>query len=60
MKEEKSPRHYLIAAILWTVLALFAGTLLLFYTGGLFAKLCCILLICMCLVGQWMRYFKSR
>ena len=61
MNNGKSPTYYLIAAVIWTVIALFALYVLLFATETtVFAKGCGLVLIIMCLVGQWMRYLKMR
>ena len=52
----KSPKYYLVAAIVWTVIAIFALALLFMASGGgTFARL-----ICLCVTGQWMRYFRSK
>lgn len=56
----KSPKYYLVAAIVWTVIAIFALALLFMASGGTFARLCGLLLICLCVTGQWMRYFRSK
>ena len=57
----KSPKYYLVAAIVWTVIAIFAMALLFMASGGgTFARLCGLLLICLCVTGQWMRYFRSK
>lgn len=53
-------RRFLIAAIIWTVVAAIAFVLLLLATGPLFGKLCGMVLVAMCVVGQWLRYLKSR
>lgn len=51
----------LISAIIWTVIALVALYVLFFMsTADLIARLSGTVLIGMCLVGQWMRYFKFR
>lgn len=61
MNDRKSPTYYLIAAIIWTVIALAVLVVLMFYsTAGTFAKLCGLVLIGMCLVGQWLRYRKMK
>lgn len=51
----------LISAIIWTVVA-FAAFYVLFFmsTADTVAKFSGTVLIGMCLVGQWMRYFKFR
>lgn len=57
----KQSAKYLIAAILWSAVALFALYVLFFAsTTTLLIRLAGILLIAMCLSGQWVRYFKSR
>ena len=51
----------LISAIIWSVVALAAFYVLFFMsTADAVAKLSGSALIGMCLVGQWMRYFKLR
>ena len=51
----------LISAIIWTVVALLAFYVLFFMsTADTIARLSGSVLIGMCLVGQWMRYFKFR
>lgn len=59
MKDDQS-RRFLIAAIIWTVVAAAACVLLLMATGDLFGKICGGVLVIMCVVGQWLRYFKSK
>ena len=55
----KSPVFYLVAAIIWSVIA--ALVVLYAYSDAqLFAKLCGTVLICMCLAGQWLRYRKMK
>lgn len=61
MNDRKSPTYYLIAAIIWTVVALLALVVLFAYsTAGTFTKLCGLVLIGMCLAGQWLRYKKFK
>lgn len=60
MNGNKGSSRYLIAAIIWTVIAAVALALLLIAEGAMFGKLCGMVLICLCIVGQWLRYFKSR
>lgn len=61
MNDRKSPTYYLIAAIIWTVIALAVLVVLMFYsTAGTFTKLCGLVLIGMCLAGQWLRYRKMK
>lgn len=51
----------LISAIIWTVIALAVFYVLFFMsTADTVARLCGSVLIGMCLVGQWMRYFKFK
>ena len=51
----------LLSAIVWTVVAAIAFYVLFFMsTADLIARLSGTALIAMCLVGQWMRYFKFR
>lgn len=58
---KKSSTYYLIAAIVWTVVALLALAVLFFYsTAGTMTKKCGLVLIAMCLVGQWLRYAKMK
>ncbi len=59
MKDDQS-RRFLIAAIIWTLVAAAAFGLLLVATGDLFGKICGGVLVIMCVVGQWLRYFKNR
>ena len=55
MNNSRSPMYYLIAAIVWTVIAVAALVVLFFYTtAGTFAKLCALALIAMCIEGQEM------
>lgn len=60
MKNSRGDRGYLISAIIWTVIALAALVLLFMASSAMFGKVCGLLLIVLCLVGQWLRYFKSR
>lgn len=53
-------RRYLIAAIIWTVVAAAALGLLLIAEGGSFGKICGLILITLCVAGQWLRYVKSK
>lgn len=55
---DKSPKHYLIAATIWTVISLFAITLLLISTASFFTKACGIVLVIMCVSSQWLRFRK--
>lgn len=58
---KKSPAYYLIAAIVWTIVALLAMMVLFFYsTANTMTKICGLVLIGMCLVGQWLRYAKMK
>ena len=51
----------LISAIIWTVIALIVFYILFFAsTADTIARLSGAVLIGMCLVGQWMRYFKFK
>lgn len=59
MKDDQS-RRFLIAAIIWTVVAAAACALLIIATGDLFGKICGGVLVIMCVLGQWLRYFKNR
>lgn len=58
----KSPKYYLTTAIIWTAIALLALYVLFFRTRGftIFEMGCGVFLIGMCLIGQWVRYFKFR
>lgn len=61
MNNGRSPAYYLIAAIIWTVIALLALVVLLFFTDtGAFAKICGLALIGMCIAGQWVRYGRMK
>ncbi len=61
MNNRKSPTYYLVAAIVWTVIALLALVLLFFYSdANFFTQLCGMVLISMCLAGQWLRYRKMK
>ena len=61
MNNCKSPKYYLIAAIVWTVIAIFALYVLFFAsTADAFAKGCGLVLIIMCVAVQWLRYKKMR
>lgn len=59
MKDDQS-RRFLIAAIIWTVVAAAACALLIIATGDLFGKICGGVLVIMCVLGQWLRYLKNR
>jgi len=51
----------LVSAIVWTVIALVVFYILFFAsTADTIARLSGAVLIGMCLVGQWMRYFKFK
>lgn len=51
----------LISAIIWTVISLVVFYMLFFMsTANTMGRLCGSVLIGMCLVGQWMRYFKFK
>ena len=61
MNQGKSPTYYLVAAIIWTLIALFALYVLFFAaTATPFVKGCGMTLIAMCVTGQWLRYRKMR
>lgn len=61
MNNSRSPKYYLVAAIVWTVIAVAALIVLFFYTtAGTFAKLCALALIAMCICAQWLRYSRMR
>lgn len=60
MKSSRGDRGYFISAVIWTVIALVALVLLFMAKSALFGKVCGLLLIALCLTGQWLRYFKSR
>lgn len=61
MNNSRSPMYYLIAAIVWTVIAVAALVVLFFYTtAGTFAKLCSLALIVMCIAAQWLRYGRMK
>ena len=61
MNNSRSPMYYLIAAIVWTVIAVAALIVMLFYTNaGTFAKLCGVVLITMCIAAQWLRYGRMK
>ncbi len=61
MNNTRSPKYYLIAAIVWTVIAVAALVVMLFYsTAGTFAKLCGLALITMCIAAQWLRYSRMK
>ena len=60
MKNDNS-RKYLISAIIWTVVALSVMALLVFAgSAEPVGMLGALALVVMCIVGQWLRYFKSR
>ena len=61
MKDKKGNR-YLVSAIIWTVIALAVLYVLLFMTSGgtAFSKACGVVLVVMCLAGQWLRWWKFR
>ena len=51
----------LISAVIWTVVAVIAFYVLFFMSNAdTMARLCGSVLIGMCLVGQWMRYYKFK
>lgn len=61
MNDRKSPTYYLITAITWTVVALAVLVVLFFYsTADFVTKLCGLVLIGLCIVGQWLRYRKMK
>ena len=61
MNNSRSPMYCLIAAIVWTVIAVAALVVLLFYTtAGTFAKLSALALIVMCIAAQWLRYSRVK
>lgn len=52
---------YLISAIIWTLICLLALGILIFAVQTyVFTKICGLVLIILCLSGQWLRYIKSR
>lgn len=59
---ENRNNKYLISAIVWTVIALAVLYVLLFMTSGgtAFGRICGIVLVVMCLAGQWLRWWKFR
>lgn len=58
---KSSATRYLVAAIIWTVIAIFAAIVLFFYSDATgFGKGCAIVLIIMCVAGQWLRYRKMK
>ena len=61
MKDKKSNR-YLVSAIVWTVIVLAVLYVLLFMTSGgtAFGRACGVVLVVMCLAGQWLRWWKFR
>ncbi|MDO4983547.1 MAG: hypothetical protein Q4E35_08340 [Eubacteriales bacterium] len=57
----RGAKYYLIAAIVWTVIALAVLYVLFFAsTANFTAKLCGLFLIVMCVAGQWLRYRKMK
>ena len=57
----KSATFCLVAAIIWTVIALFALYVLFFASSANgVAKICGTFLIGCCLAGQWLRYMKVK
>ena len=53
-------KKFLISAIIWTVICLFAlGILIFAVQTSVFPKICGLVLIILCLSGQWLRYIKS-
>ena len=57
----KSATFCLVAAIVWTVIALFAVYVLFFASSAnIIAKICGMFLIGCCLAGQWLRYKKVK
>ncbi len=61
MNNQKSPTFYLVAAIIWTLVAVLALVVLFCYsTAGVFTKICGLVLIVMCIAGQWLRYRKMK
>lgn len=59
---ENRNNKYLISAIVWTVIALAVLYVLLFMSSGgtAFGRICGIVLVVMCLTGQWLRWWKFR
>ena len=61
MNNSRSPMYYLIAAIVWTVIAVAALVVLFFYTtAGTFAKLTRHPVRHMCIAAQWLRYGRMK
>jgi hypothetical protein len=61
MNKKKGRNFYLVSAIIWTVIALLVMYVLFFMSdANLMAQICGMVLICMCIIGQWMRYFKMK
>ena len=60
MSGNKSPRYYLVAAIIWTLVALFALVMLFLSNATIFPKLCGIVLVGFCVASQWLRYRKMK
>jgi ABC-type long-subunit fatty acid transport system fused permease/ATPase subunit len=58
----KQKNNYLISAVIWTLVALLALFVLLFMSSGgtAFSRACCIVLIVLCVAGQWLRWWKFR
>lgn len=57
----RGTKYYLIAAIIWTVIAL--GVLYVLFcasTANATAKICGVFLIALCVAGQWLRYRKMK
>lgn len=53
-------KKYLVSAIVWTLICLFAlGILIFAVQASAFPKICGLVLIILCLSGQWLRYIRS-
>lgn len=54
-------KKYLVSAIVWTVIcALALGILVFAVRAEPFPKVCALVLVILCLAGQWLRYAKAK
>ena len=61
MNNGKSPAYYLAAAIIWTVIALAVLVVLFFFSSAdTLTRICGLVLIGMCIAGQWLRYRNMK
>lgn len=57
---KKSPTYYLVFAIFWTAVAIAALVLMFTLNANSVTKFFGLVLIVMCVAGQWLRYRKMK